>query len=873
MQCDSAYYAQFTYNWTDAKGQPRTSRLTDVATEKSQIEALIAEVYSNPKIPGKLQSTPVAGDEGYVSYENQAKHWRGLVSTKVPKPEIAEQTMLLVEIKNDSAIWVQNSDCSCLKSVRLLYNAFRIERTGQAYDSTNTTYKPGVLYNVSGTYNKFFLIGKGSGRSYGWEPLDRMFEQYAPHPHSSKPITDFYSRLKNGEEYAVIHDCTSVPYLGHYPTMASDSGTAGAETMSNLVVYIPDYRLINWKSRNTSDIYTYYNPQYFPTFRIYRVSLTASAERKGEVADRTYNVTLSWESNIDNLSDSRVKQDFYIYRVIDGVVDSIPLNAEPINDYSYTYPEPQYVTGRKLTYIITARPSGVSGFNPVESNLASVLIPGYDPYERLVLDIDGTSRSTYDPQRQVNDYANRITIDNNTLSGDFIAEGTTFSLYRFDNDAAGGDSTRIATLVIDTITKVGSQYRFNYTLKMFNQSVATADSVGYLIAASREGDISFNGLSATDRFTASTANNDHKSHYDYVLEFMPVKAAGDAGVKMVHSNVVRLTVPKTKFYVGMEPLTKAQVDADIDHSLAELTNVSMTIEAANSSALRSYTLYRSGTAFAEMQRANNGSYSILTRSADSMRPNQPVAEGLSAGQLSATDDLRDATSGIAAYYPVINSECTLADGTVGINTYGADQKHVSVVGVKVINPTTEKTSPFAYDATSWKMGFGCYFTAKGFFNDSVMGEYNYRVWRVDDDGTETMLTEHLYDGNPNPNVQGNYEFSVGGSHGELLTVRDLFMDNPLKSTDTKTVKYIVRLYCQSEADPSKFYMAEDRFSVIYDTNTPTGLDAVERPAAQVSSVRYIDATGRQSPTPLSGFNIVVTTYTDGTVTTTKRLQR
>lgn len=80
MQVDSAYYAQFTYSWTDADGQPHTSRLTDVATDTRQIKAMLAEVYSNPKIPGKLQSTPVAGDEGYVSYENQAPGWRDVVA-------------------------------------------------------------------------------------------------------------------------------------------------------------------------------------------------------------------------------------------------------------------------------------------------------------------------------------------------------------------------------------------------------------------------------------------------------------------------------------------------------------------------------------------------------------------------------------------------------------------------------------------------------------------------------------------------------------------------------------------------------------------------------------------------------------------------
>ncbi len=886
MQCDSAYYAQFTYDWTDDAGQTHTARLTDVATDPRQIYALVAKVYGDPKIPGKHQSSPVDGDvatgrwaANTVEYTWKTQnYWSELNNTQTP--EIDEQTTLLVEVKDvfasDGAkLYPDNAALAdihhCIKSVRLLYSAFRIERTGQAYNAADTTYNPGVLYNVSGTYNRFFLMGKGASRAQWSLPFERMFEQFSPATgYDSSSATDFYQNLKAGNSYTVKHDCGSVPHLGHYPTMASSSGTAGAETMSNLVVYIPDYRFVPWDGRAD---WCWYNPNYIPYFQVYSVSLAAKAERKGEVADRTYNVTLNWESNIDTLSDSRVKQDFYIYRVVDGVIDSEPLNSTALNGYTYTYPEEQYSTGRTLTYIITARPSGISGFNPVESNQASVLIPGYDPYERLALDIEGTSRCTYDPQKQFNDYANRITVDNNEhtyISGDFMTVGTTFRLYRFDSDAAGGDSTLIATLVVDSITNADAQCRFNYTLKMQNQSVAAADSVGSLTAPTRNGAISFNGLKATDRFTASTAANAHKGHYDYVLEFMPEKAAGDAGVRLVHSNVVRLTVPKTEFTVGMAPYSKAEVDGDTDHSLSEPGGLRMTVEAANSSAVRGYTLYRDGTAFGELQRAVNGTYSILTRSAGSKRPDQAVAEGLAAGRLTATDDLRDATSGTATYYPVISSECTLSDGTVGTNTYGADQKQASVLSVKVMNPTTEKTSPFAYDATSWEMGFGCGFTAKGIFDESAMGQYTYRVWRINDDGTETLLTEHLYDGNANPNVQGNYEFSIGENE---LTVRDVFIDKPLKSADSKTVNYIVRLYCQSEADQSKYYVAEDRFSVTYDAGTPTGLDAVQQPAAGVASVRYIDATGRQSLTPVSGFNIVVTTHTDGTVTTAKRLQR
>ena len=38
---------------------------------------------------------------------------------------------------------------------------------------------------------------------------------------------------------------------------------------------------------------------------------------------------------------------------------------------------------------------------------------------------------------------------------------------------------------------------------------------------------------------------------------------------------------------------------------------------------------------------------------------------------------------------------------------------------------------------------------------------------------------------------------------------------------------------------------------------------------QVVAVRYVNVAGQESETPFSGVNIVVTTYDDGTMTTTK----
>lgn len=149
---DSAYFSKFTYEWINDAGKTCTAHLTDVATDPRQIYALIAKVYTDPDIPGKIKVSPVEGDKAdtvsnVVYYSGKAwAHWNpGVkgqlnVNENIPAPKTDEQTMLLVEVKDkfdeDGATrYPDNSTIACIyhciKSVRLLYSAFRIERNGR----------------------------------------------------------------------------------------------------------------------------------------------------------------------------------------------------------------------------------------------------------------------------------------------------------------------------------------------------------------------------------------------------------------------------------------------------------------------------------------------------------------------------------------------------------------------------------------------------------------------------------------------------------------------------------------------------------------------------------------------------------------------
>lgn len=64
---------------------------------------------------------------------------------------------------------------------------------------------------------------------------------------------------------------------------------------------------------------------------------------------------------------------------------------------------------------------------------------------------------------------------------------------------------------------------------------------------------------------------------------------------------------------------------------------------------------------------------------------------------------------------------------------------------------------------------------------------------------------------------------------------------------------------------SELYIANDAYAMVNDNTGVSNLD-VDR---EVATVRYINIAGQESDTPFSGVNIVVTTYTDGTSSTTK----
>ena len=279
-------------------------------------------------------------------------------------------------------------------SMKLLTDGIRI---GSGYNT-------GTVFNCSGEYNRFFFLGKGQARkksNYVTDleqqdgtirgeqvPFKNMFEQFSPTTgDEGSDITDFYSKMMQGNVYNVVHDCGSVIEVIHEFSMSGHNGTT-AYAMTGMNFFIPDYRLKFWINDNyyvkytdgstagpfvvdgramnpfqtaseteysvdyvagSSRIlkpngtamtpsnfaanYAQYNQPYAPRVGIYLLSLEAEANKVADYSEsnRYYNVDLDWTSSLNEMSGNGVSQTYIIYQVVTdsvtGELVNVPLDT------------------------------------------------------------------------------------------------------------------------------------------------------------------------------------------------------------------------------------------------------------------------------------------------------------------------------------------------------------------------------------------------------------------------------------------------------------------------------------------------------------------------------------------------------------------
>lgn len=384
------------------------------------------------------------------------------------------------------------------------YNKFFFLGKGRARKKTS-----GVLASINQTREPW--------PSYACEqvPFKFMFEQFSPTSGAQgAQIEDFYSEMMDGHVYKVVHDCASVIQNGHQFSLSGNAGK-GSFAFKGMNFFIPDYRLKYWQGVDSTILYdntkayftvdgrdmnsymigdangktgvpfsyasvfavnyAQYNPEHAPKVGIYLITLEATAKPSAgydpEVPEsRNFDITLTWVSSLDEMTNSSVPQSFTIYYIDDNgerhLLDELVVDiTNPTNSLTLTYPWPQEATSQTFNYVVEGRGTGQYTPFVAWSNEDEVIIPGYDDF--LALDVEHIE-SDFVIDEQRNYYRNFLTVtsedDLNGLSYEDILNAPnqemTFDIIR-SVPGSNGEKT-IATLTFYEPTANTVKYRIDY---------------------------------------------------------------------------------------------------------------------------------------------------------------------------------------------------------------------------------------------------------------------------------------------------------------------------------------------------------------------------------------------------------------------------
>lgn len=944
-----AYYDAITYTWNGDGGTTVTSKLTDKATDPYQIIALLEKVYGDPRVPGPYYSAYGSWKSGLYYTYNEGRCdevYYGPVTTNgwnvtATKPYEEGYTVLLVAVKNgfnpdlnnpryvsqianyrDLVQYISES----IDFVQLLTDGMRVGSDENA----------GTLFPVQGSFNRFFFLGKGQARKQKragkmMPPFLNMFEQFSPTDgktgDNTQDLTDFYDKMVKGETYPVMHDCNSVLEAAHFFSMSGRKGSTSYD-MTGLNLFVPDYRLLWWGETNenifgdiigytdnrdmnksSSDAYAqygYYNTDHTPWTFLYTIKLRAQADQEGAQADHKYKVTLNWTSSIDELAGEKIDQVYDLYRVVDGVVEPTAI-ATGLTTTTWSEIVDQRTSGYSLDYVIKGKPVKAT-YNPVQSNIATVAIPGYDPLERLKLVIDGDYRSTYDADAEVNNYANSIMMNNGvgtSVMRKHLMANPVFQVLRYGSD---GSKLPVATLQMSGVISTSS--RCNYTLHYENQRVSKSDKTGSF-SFNNNGEIQFNDFKMVDEFSADVSANEHPSKYRYQVKFTSAVAVKDENgddKTEIYSNIVDVPVYKTNTAL-LDCYDKATVDADVyrpDHESVVIPEkdanpMGLRFKVVDNPNIFRYFTTRDGYEYGHAQRMTDGSYVV-----SSVRPGESAKSHVETVTF-ATDEnskyvgVRDyAINGLdynagdmVTYNSVI--EAFLPNSTsTDHNTYGSCKQVSKIVDLQAECVDRMKSNDIFTDASGAE---GRYYLSQLEITPVIPDGfklYKLRVWRKTADGV-AMEVKDEYKWRLDQ-VAKPLEIDFDDS-GEIVS----FNFNTLKGQEPKwasssiivndyfgdvnqelSTTYYVRAYLRypdgttlngrkrAAADVYHYLADQASFEVKFDNHVVTGIDGVSS-ARKVQRVTYVNALGMHSDVPFSGVNVVVTTYSDGSVTKVKKI--
>jgi hypothetical protein len=669
---NKAYFDGMTYQWTDASGVSHENSITEVATDPYQIVALLKKIYCDPNIPGpKFSAYDKNGArEDSVYYGAVGGGWN-ISASDVTAPYEEGYTLLMVALNNhitprpyqstsDSnhflTYFTQTSELidyirTNVASVQMLCDGLRLGSGENA----------GTAFNISGEYNRFFILGKGQARkkdTYVTDyeddynrlagervPFKAMFEQFSPTDGSpGSEAKDFYARMViKGELFPVVHDCMSVIENEHDFSMAGKDQEE-YKSLTGMNIFIPDYRLKYWEDDITWTTYEWLiipvehqgkvdgrtmnpyqtvdgqdvsSPSYAcahyaqydsihghrPYMGIYTIKLNADAEQAA--AEHTYDVVLDWTSSLNTLAGGEeVPQTYTVY-----IVDEYGYNTELVvtDQTTYTYTVPQEEHSYTLTYVVYGMPSGGDHDMFVAwSNTDDVIIPGWNDF--LALGIDHYE-SDYVIESELNYYRNFFNLTNldelNAFTTARVAAGENqFVLYRYDMSVPNV-MTKVATVDLNVVNN-GVRYNVEYQDQdkrpNYDIEVKTSDVLDV-----NNGVIDLSGLKLVDQFSADVSENEHPERYGYVLSL------GELSDDAKTTNSVEIPVIKN-YGMNLGYYTEEQIQNDKNAELtAGVKNADVMYELYNAQEIYYVDLLRGNNAapseeISHLQRRTDGSF-------------------------------------------------------------------------------------------------------------------------------------------------------------------------------------------------------------------------------------------------------------------------
>lgn len=910
-------YSAISYEWTDTEGHTHISTLDRKAETYEQIVALLKEIYTNPAVPGFVKD-PVGYGADYAEDRNENVEVKYAPCTRAPYAMPADMevpvpvegaTALLVELKDDYK-YDQNEDKSAevlLKKVKAVSVLTKQMYIGEDVGSKN----PGYLFNYVGTLDKFFIITKGSnrvpkGNPEGFAPFFQMFEEFSPS--NTGPIYDAFTDMNSGRQFPVDHNCSTIMGQNHIVVMTGENADGDPHAV-NFLFYLPDKRFAGDSRTNDRvhyyEWYTYYSEGHKPFVFFSKIFAAINEVPEADPAAGKARVKVEWKSTYKDVSKSQVPEEFYVYRVVDDVIQPHPLSLSEFDIDTAAHPSDMRIddmigaiisTGPdcsifvkedmrsisyNVRYIVLGRRWG-SDFELTESNVVTACIPAADGPGDLEIRINGHGMSQYDASRELNNYSNSVSLLDHNVSGGRKLLRRHVSLKNGDNPdpvfilrrvnvkdgEIAGDPVEVARMkVINEEEKYdvvdGEHYLYTAQI-IYAAGVDVAGLPLYATFKSKKSqsevadiDMPVEALSAqgdmlamfTDRFSVSTRNGDQSRAYGYYVEYVPeAGTSGDGRMDRTLSNMVEVTVPVRELRVGVIPYTAEEIAADRDaDNLLPAANPTVWIETRSNPNVSQYvvTNMTTGERVAKVVRMATGRLEVSRADAD--------------GKWQACGSIEN------GYYahPVVEliSPVEPGDGfSLSLvynngNTYGNRRVVMEAMpGVSADEDGIFKhgfvddTNPVDYQyhsAVLWSA-----------VNASVQGTANpdgshiiagYRVWQTHDSENDYTLIWGLEgDGEDIPAGADTWGVAARGFVSHVAT-----QQNPV------TVDHKVRMYSVVPAAmriPREENGAADAVYAVSDAsisrtvtsldNLTTGVDGIETPGGNVE-YRYFDLTGRE----------------------------